>query len=139
METRILVIGDIVAHGGREAVKALVPQLRREYGCAFCVANGENMAGGGGITKPLIDEFPAGTVDVFTAGDHTWDQKEFPREIVSLDRMVRPANFSVRHPGKGWGIFRHPGSGEVAVISLVGKVFMRDSAYCPFETVEKIL
>ena len=134
----LIFLGDVVGKGGRAAVVKLLSELKKEFNAQFAVVNGENSAAGAGLSASCVNELLT-VAEAVTGGDHTWDQKEFPREIVSLDRMVRPANFSVRHPGKGWGIFRHPGSGEVAVISLVGKVFMRDSAYCPFETVEKIL
>jgi len=78
-------------------------------------------------------------VDVITAGDHVWDQKEFENEIRQMSNVLRPANFSPLQPGRGWGVFRNAGGGDLAVINLLGKIFMRESAYCPFEAVEKIL
>lgn len=134
----MLFIGDVVGKGGREAVKQLVPELRREFNCQFVVINGENAAAGSGLTAGCARELLT-VADVITSGDHTWDQKNFDAEINSLDQVIRPANFSIKQPGRGWGIFTNPGGGEVAVISLLGKVFMRDSAYCPFETVDRIL
>lgn len=134
---KILFIGDVVGKGGRKAVKALLPELKHEYGCTFSVVNAENSAGGAGITSSCLEEMPG--ADVFTAGDHTWDQKNFETEISRCKNVLRPANFSSLQPGRGWGVFRNPAGGEVAVISLLGKVFMKESAYCPFETIEKIL
>ncbi|MGE4565808.1 MAG: YmdB family metallophosphoesterase [Victivallaceae bacterium] len=134
----LLLIGDIVGSGGRAAVKALVPELRREYNVQFVVANAENCAAGNGMTTRCLKDM-AEVVDVFTGGDHIWDQKGFDAEIKMLDNVIRPANFASCQPGRGYGVFRNPGGGEVAVISLIGKVFMRESAYCPFETVERIL
>ena len=134
----LIFLGDVVGKGGRRAVTELLPSLKREFNAQFAIVNGENSAAGAGLSASCVRELLT-VSEVVTGGDHTWDQKEFPKEIVTLDRMVRPANFSTRHPGSGMGIFQHPGSGEVAVISLVGKVFMKDSAYCPFETVEKLL
>jgi metallophosphoesterase (TIGR00282 family) len=81
----------------------------------------------------------ADATDVITTGDHVWDQKQFEQEIQLFKNVLRPANLSKLQPGKGYGIFRNPAAGEVAVINLQGKVFMKDSAYCPFETVENIL
>ncbi len=134
----LLFIGDIVGKGGRKAVLELSPILRREFNCSFCIANAENIAAGSGMTaKCLSDLNPV--VDVFTSGDHVWDQKQFEMEIVNLDNVLRPANFSNLQPGRGWRVYRNPGGGELAVINLLGKVFVRESAYCPFETVEKIL
>jgi metallophosphoesterase (TIGR00282 family) len=134
----LLFIGDVVGKGGRTAVKELVPELRRQYNCSFCIANVENVAGGAGVTANCLPDM-AGAVNVFTTGDHVWDQKGFEEEIKRIDNLLRPANLNKKQPGRGFGIFRNPGGGELAVINLLGKVFMRDSAYCPFETVEGIL
>ena len=134
----LLFIGDIVGKGGRQAVKRLVPELRREFNVQLVVANAENCAAGNGITGRLAGELLE-VCEVLTTGDHIWDQKGFEQEIRGLDRVLRCANYSSVQPGRGWGVFRNPGGGEVAVINLLGKVFMRESAYCPFETVERIL
>lgn len=134
----LLFIGDVVGKAGREAVKQLVPELRREFNCQFVVVNAENAAAGSGLTGSCAKELLT-VADVLTLGDHTWDQKGFESELKGLDRVLRPANFSKKQPGRGFGIFRNPAGGEVAVINLLGKVFMRESAYDPFETVEEIL
>lgn len=135
---KLLFIGDIVGSGGREAVRTLVPELRRELGASFVIANAENCAAGNGMTKRCLAEM-SDVVDVFTGGDHVWDQKGFDMDIDSIANVIRPANLNKKQPGRGFGIFRNPAGGEIAVISLQGKVFMRDSAYCPFETVDNIL
>ncbi len=134
----ILFIGDIVGKGGRKAVKQLTPELKREHNCSFVIANAENIAAGSGLAAKCLRELSE-CVDVFTSGDHVWDQKNFVQEISQFNNVLRPANMSDKQPGKGYGVFRNPACGDVAVINLLGKVFMRDSAYCPFETVEKIL
>ena len=134
----LIFLGDVVGKGGRAAVKALLPELRREFNAQFAVVNGENSAAGCGITGGCAKELLE-SADVVTLGDHAWDQKGFESEIAMFDRVLRPANFSSLQPGKGYGIFRNPAGGEVAVISLLGKVFMRESAACPFETADKIL
>lgn len=134
----LIFLGDVVGKGGRSAVKALLPELRREFNAQFAIINGENAAAGNGITANCARELLE-SADVITLGDHTWDQKGFESEINQFDRIIRPANYSSSQPGRGYGIFRNPAGGEVAVIALQGKVFMRESAYCPFETVEKIL
>jgi metallophosphoesterase (TIGR00282 family) len=133
-----LFVGDVVGKGGRKAVMELVPELKREYNCSFCVVNAENIANGAGLTQKCLKEM-ADATDVITTGDHVWDQKQFEQEIQLFKNVLRPANLSKLQPGKGYGIFRNPAAGEVAVINLQGKVFMKDSAYCPFETVENIL
>ncbi|MFA6930185.1 MAG: TIGR00282 family metallophosphoesterase [Lentisphaeria bacterium] len=136
---KILFIGDIVGKGGREAVQALVPGLRREYKCDFCIANAENIAGGNGLTRNCLQELQEGKVDVFTAGDHVWDQKEFVGEIKSLPNVLRPANFPAEQPGRGFGIFATAAGEKVGVISLIGRTFMAAGADCPFAAAEKII
>ena len=136
---RILFVGDIVGKGGRRAVSAWVPQLRREYACDFCVANGENMAGGGGLSKRCLEELSQSEVDVFTSGDHVWDQRDFVAEIEQLPHVLRPANVHPDQPGKGYGIFTGANGIPVAVINLLGRTFMKTLADCPFQAVERIL
>jgi len=135
----LLFIGDIVGKGGRKAVRELVPELRKKYNCSFCIANGENMAAGSGINEKCIKDIPEGIVDVFTLGDHVWAQKSFQNEIVRLKNIIRPANVNPVQPGKGYGVFRVPAAGEVAVINLMGKVFMKETPSCPFMEAERII
>ena len=135
---RLLFIGDIVGKGGREAVKQLVPELRREFNCQFVIDNAQTTSKRHVLSTCCARELLT-VADVLTSGDHTWDQKGFDADIRQFPQIIRPANFSKRQPGRGWGVFRNPAGGDVAVIALLGKVFMRESAYCPFETVEQIL
>ena len=134
---KLLFIGDIVGHGGREAAKKLVPALRQELSIDFCVANGENMAGGNGMTKPLLLEFNPGSVDVFTSGDHTWDQKEFPGQIDSMTNVLRPANLPPQQPGRGWGLFTADDGTHVGVINLLGRTFIGLPSNDPFAAAEQ--
>ena len=134
---RILFIGDIVGHGGRKAVQALSAGLQAEYGCDFCIANGENMAGGNGMTKPLLSEFTPEMVDVFTSGDHTWDQREFPGQIDALPNVLRPANFHRSQPGRGWGLFTARNGVKVGVINLIGRVFIKLNTESPFDVADQ--
>jgi len=134
----LIFLGDVVGKGGRAAVKRLLPELRREFNAQFTIVNGENAAAGNGLTAGCAAELLE-VADVVTCGDHAWDQKGFEGEIARFPQVLRPANFSELQPGRGMGIFRNPAGGEIAVIALMGKVFMRDSAYCPFATVEKLL
>ena len=134
----LIFLGDVVGKGGRNAAKQLLPELRREFNAQFVIVNGENSAAGNGMTGSCVKELLP-VADVVTCGDHVWDQKGFENEIQLYPQVIRPANLSTLQPGKGYGIFRNPAGGEVAVIALMGKVFMRESAYCPFETAEKII
>ncbi len=133
----LLFFGDVVGKGGRKAMAAVIPRLKQKYRCQFAVVNAENCASGAGMTLSSLREMPE--ADVFTGGDHIWDRKELEQEINGIKNLIRPANLSKLQPGKGWDKFRNPAGGDVAVISLLGKVFMKESAYCPFETVEEIL
>ncbi|MCQ2378766.1 MAG: YmdB family metallophosphoesterase [Victivallaceae bacterium] len=135
---KILFIGDVVGKGGREAVRRLVPDLRREFNAQLVIVNGENSAAGSGISASCARELLE-AADVITLGDHAWDQKGFDAEIAQFKNVIRPANYAAGQPGRGFGVFSNPAGGEVAVIALQGKVFMRDCAYCPFETADRIL
>ena len=135
---KFIFIGDIVGKGGRRAVLELTPGLKKRFGASFVIANGENSAGGNGITAAVAAELSR-EVDVITLGDHTWDQKDFPREIGRLENVLRPANFASGQPGCGWRVFRNPAGGEIAVINLIGRVFMKEYAVCPFAAADEIL
>ena len=129
---RILMIGDVIGKPGRQAIKALLPEVRREYGIDMVIANGENTAGGFGITSDTAYELLDNGVDVLTSGNHIWDQKEI---IPSMDEglpLIRPANYP-NAPGRGF-LF-HDG---VMVLNLMGRVFM-PPLDCPFRTADTIL
>ena len=136
---KILFIGDIVGSGGRMAVKELVPRLREEYACDFCVANGENMAAGNGYSRSCMSELTDCGVDVFTSGDHIWDQKEWPGAIVDYPNVLRPANLPSIQPGKGAGTFRTKSGLTVGVVNLLGRTFVQVPSDSPFETSERLV
>ncbi len=144
---KLLFIGDIVGQPGRNAVKTLLPDLRNQHGLDFVIANGENSAGGSGITpKTAAEIFDAG-VDAITSGDHVWDQKEVLELLRSEKRFLRPLNYPPGTPGRGSGIFeiRKPDYGNqvsIAVINAQGRTFMQPPLDNPFpmalETVERL-
>jgi len=136
---KLLFIGDIVGKGGREAVATLVPELRRELGCDFCVANAENAAGGGGLTRRCLADLDSAGVDVFTSGDHVWDQREFVGEIAQIANVLRPANVYPGQPGRGYGLFPAPGDLTVGVLCLLGRTFMNGLTDCPFQAADRIV
>ena len=136
---KILIVGDVVGKGGRRAVDALVPQLRREFGVAFCVINGENIAGGAGITANCANSLHRSGADVITTGDHIWDQRTFRNEIQGMKTVLRPANLPESQPGCGYGIFSIPIGGKICVMSLLGRVFMGLHSNCPFAAADKII
>ncbi len=135
----ILFIGDIVGKGGRRAVRILAPLLRREFNCSFCIANGENMAGGGGFTRRCITGLQEAHVDVFTDGDHIWDQKDWLQDIRTFPNVLRPANLSPRQPGRGYGLFTTAGGTRIGVVNLQGRTFLKALSDNPFEAADRII
>ena len=121
---KLLFIADIVGQPGRRAVKELLPQLRQEHGVGVVVANGENAAGGSGITGKTAEEIFAAGVDIITCGDHLWDQKEVTELLAGEPRFVRPLNYPPGTPGQGSAIFAAPGLPPLAVLNLQGRTFM---------------
>lgn len=123
---KILFIGDIVGAPGRQAVRELVPRLRARLGCDVVVANGENSAGGAGITPETASEIYAAGVDIITTGDHLWDQKEVTALLTNEPRFVRPINYPPGTPGQGSAVHQSPGRPAVAVVNVQGRTFMAD-------------
>jgi len=130
---KILFIGDIVGSPGREAVKKLVPELKKEHNLDFVIANAENASGGSGITLKVAEELFAAGADVLTSGDHIWKKKEIFEFINEEKRVLRPLNFPADAPGRGFGVFKAKNGVKVGVININGRVFM-DALECPFKT-----
>jgi metallophosphoesterase (TIGR00282 family) len=125
---RILFVGDIVGKPGRRILARSLPHLRREHAIDFVIANGENSAGGFGISRETYEEIVACGVDVVTGGNHTWKAREVVPLLDSEPRLLRPANYPAGTPGRGSGVFR-PARGKtegpgIAVLNLQGRVFM---------------
>ena len=111
---------------GRKAVQQLVPKLRAEHGVHFVIANGENSAGGSGITPATANELFAAGIDAITSGDHLWDQKEVTALLESEPRFLRPCNYPDGTPGHGAAVFELAGLPPIAILNLQGRVFMPD-------------
>jgi metallophosphoesterase (TIGR00282 family) len=121
---KILFIGDIVGQPGRRAVKELLPALREKHGVNLVIANGENAAGGSGITPKTAAEIFAAGVDIMTSGDHLWDQKEVSELLANEKRFVRPLNYPLGTPGRGSVLSQLDGLPVVGIINLQGRTFM---------------
>jgi len=121
---KVLFIGDIVGQPGRRAVKELIPKLRERHSINLVVANGENAAGGSGITVRTAAEIFSAGVEVMTSGDHLWDQKEVLELLEKERRFVRPLNYPAGTPGQGSVVLKLPGMAPVAVMNLQGRTFM---------------
>lgn len=121
---RILICGDVVGRSGRRAVCDALPGLRRSLDLDFIVVNGENAAGGFGITAKICDQFIAAGADVVTTGNHAWDQKDIVPHFDREKRLLRPHNYPEGTPGSGVGIYTAQDGRKVAVLHFMGLLFM---------------
>lgn len=128
---KLLFIGDIVGKPGREIVAATVARLRGERKIDFVIANAENAAAGAGITGLIAKTLLESGVDAITLGDHVWDQKGFEADIVTLDRVCRPANLPAANPGRDHLILEKDGF-RLLVFTVLGRSFIGLKAECPF-------
>ena len=132
---RIVFLGDVVGRSGRAAIIETLPRLRERYRADFVVINGENAAGGFGISEQILTELLDAGADVVTTGNHVWDQRETLIFIERHDRLLRPINFPKGAPGRGAGLFKAANGADVLVINAMGRVFMGDLD-CPFRAVD---
>jgi len=126
-------IGDVVGKPGRRAVKQLLPGLRHEYGLDLVIANGENCAGGLGITFDTAQELLACGVNVITTGNHVWAKKEIIPYLDSELPIIRPLNFPPSAPGRGFLLH-----GNALIVNLLGRVFVGEFD-CPFRAMDSLL
>ena len=129
----ILFIGDIVGKPGRHAAASLLPVLKDRYGIDYTIANGENSAGGYGITPDIAKSLLNMGIDLITTGNHIWEHKEIIPYLSESDTIVRPLNISPLAPGRGIAVIEKRGVRPLAVVNLIGRVFM-PPAECPFHT-----
>jgi hypothetical protein len=139
MQVRLLCVGDVVGAPGRrvlrEALAAVVPERRID--CV--IVNAENAAAGSGITPAILENLIGCGVDVVTLGDHIYRRREIIPILETSDHIVRPANLPVGAPGKRFVVCQTGGSHRVAVVSLLGRIFMKPPANCPFAAVDQAL
>jgi 2',3'-cyclic-nucleotide 2'-phosphodiesterase len=135
---RILFIGDVVGRSGRAVVLAHLPRLIQDWKLELVVANGENAAGGFGITEAIYQELIDVGIDAITGGNHSWDQKEALVFIERADRLLRPINFPAGTPGRGVMLLTARNGARVLLINAMGRIFM-DPLDDPFAAVEREL
>ena len=135
---RILFLGDIVGKPGRRAVGRFLPRLIDVENLALVIGNCENVTDGAGVDPGSAQELMDAGIDVLTSGNHVWRRKEIIEFIQTEPRLVRPANFPPGAPGAGWTVVETAGGVPIAVLNLIGRVFM-DSVDCPFRTAEALL
>jgi metallophosphoesterase (TIGR00282 family) len=137
---KLLFLGDVVGKPGRRAVRSVLPGIIGREDIAFVVANCENVAGGAGVDPSSAEELLGAGVDVLTSGNHIWRKKEVVSYISAERRgiLLRPANFPPETPGVGWTVRETAGVTRIAVLNLIGRVFM-DSVDCPFQAAQRIV
>ena len=135
---RILFIGDIVGRSGRAVLLGRLGGLIRDWKLDFVAVNGENAAGGFGITEAIFNEFIDAGVDVVTLGNHSWDQREALVFIERAPRMIRPLNYPKGTPGKGTAMIEAKNGARVLVINAMGRIFM-DPLDDPFTAIDREL
>jgi metallophosphoesterase (TIGR00282 family) len=136
---RVLMVGDLIGKPGREAVEHIVPALREARGIDLVTANGENLAGGMGLTASTAAAVFAAGVDILTSGNHIWDKREIYPELDREERILRPLNYGLTGvPGRGWGIFHAHDGTELAVINAQGRTYMQPIE-SPFTMLDALL
>ncbi len=132
---RFLFLGDVVGRAGRRAVLSELPKLRERWKLDFVVVNGENAAGGFGITEAIYQDLIDAGADVVTLGNHAFDQRETLVYITRQDRMLRPLNYPKDTPGRGACLVRARNGADILVMNVLGRVFMTELD-CPFRAVD---
>jgi 2',3'-cyclic-nucleotide 2'-phosphodiesterase len=135
---RLLFVGDIVGRSGRAALLEQVPLLRARWGLDFVIVNGENAAGGFGLTEAIFEEFLAAGVDAVTLGNHAFDQREALVFIARQPRLIRPVNYPLGAPGRGAAVIESAKGARLLVVNVLGRIFM-DALDDPFAAVKREL
>jgi metallophosphoesterase (TIGR00282 family) len=136
---RILCLGDIVGRPGRQVVHQCLPALARQRQIDLVIANAENIAGGSGITANLFQKVRAYGVDVVTLGDHAFRKADIVSMLNASERIVRPANLSTAAAGRGFTLLTTNSGVQVAVFSLLGRIYMNLPADDPFAAADRVL
>jgi metallophosphoesterase (TIGR00282 family) len=135
---RILFIGDVVGRSGRTVITERLPKLIRDWKLDLVVINGENAAGGFGITEAIYQEFLDAGADAITLGNHAWDQREALVFIERAPKLIRPVNYPAGTPGRGAALIDAKNGARVLVMNVMGRVFM-DALDDPFAAVDREL
>ncbi len=136
---KLLFCGDVVGRSGRDIVKRTVPVMRKEYGLDGVIVNVDNAAGGFGVSSEVVRDFAGIGIDVMTAGDHAFDQKDSPSLLGQTANLLRPHNFPPSVPGTGCKLFTLPNGKKLLVLHLLGQVFHKEYLDSPFTCAEAAL
>lgn len=132
----ILFIGDIVGKSGRRALAELLNSVVEQYSVDLCIGNGENAAGGFGLTPDVAEDLFGLGIHVLTSGNHIYDKREIISYLSQENRVLRPANYPAESPGQGSYLVTTPGGHTVGILNLIGRVYM-DSVDCPFKKADE--
>ena len=138
MKLNILCIGDIVGRPGRRILAEKLPTLVKDLSVDCVIANAENAAGGSGLTTQIYDKLLRYGVNLVTLGDHTYRKREIIPLLETVENIARPLNLSEHAAGKGFALYKTGKGPTVAVVSLIGRIFMKP-ADCPYNAIDKIL
>lgn len=133
----IMMVGDVIGRVGRRSLKQYMPLLKKKYAVDVVIVNGENAAGGKGLTEETLQELYGSGADIVTSGNHIWDKKEVLEFIDREPFLLRPANYPGDAPGHGWCVYPYKAT-NIGVINLSGRTFM-DLIDCPFQKADEIL
>ena len=139
MALNILCVGDVVGRPGRYVMSQYLGQLIKDRAIDCVICNAENAAGGSGLTPQLYEKFLRYGVDVLTLGDHIYRRQDLIPLLSQSDRMVRPANLPPVAPGRDWLVYKTGSGHQVAVITLLGRLYMKMPVDCPYRTVDAVL
>ena len=139
MLLKILCVGDVVGAPGRRILAQALPGLTTEHGIDCNIVNAENAASGSGLTPALYDKLVGCGVQLITMGDHIFRRRDIIAVMEQSECIVRPANFSPQAPGREFAVCQTASGHRVAVVSLIGRLYMRVQADCPFRTIDRVL
>ncbi len=139
MSIRVLCVGDVVGRPGRQLLAEHVVKLTGEYGLDCVIANAENMAGGSGLTPPLYEKLKRYGVHLITLGDHVYRRRDVLDVLQRNADVVRPANFPQEAIGRQFAVYETAAGVKIAVISLLGRMFIKPVVECPFKTIDRVL
>ena len=139
MQIKVLCIGDVVGRPGRQVLSEALPVIIKEHEIDCVIANAENSAGGSGITPQIYDKLQKYGVNIITLGDHVFRKKDIIPTLEKSDNIIRPANMAIQAAGKGYAIYHTENGCDIAVVVLLGRLYMNTPGDNPFLAIEKIL
>ncbi len=139
MLTTLLCVGDVIGAPGRRILTAALPKITADFKVDCNIVNVENAANGSGLTPGLYDKFVTAGVQLMTLGDHAYRRKEIIKVLETSDRIVRPANLAPGAPGREFAVWQTESGPRIAVFILLGRMYMRIPADCPFRAADRVL